>query len=172
MNRKFDLGLPHTQLYLTLGHGYGHVEVVIRNLIELEYNSNKPDIRITMQTGGDHGTSYAWNFGVDSVYGYLHANMLIEAAKIMKRIEKKFHGMTDDFGSPATYAEYCQRFLLAAGINTVFVRQERDHRAVDELPQLRVKQDAIELRNVITKMEQRCLMETDSTYRDQHRQTA
>lgn len=175
MTKKFDLSLPHAQVYVELGHGFGHVRACIRNLIGEGLNS-RPDIRVSMQTGntGDgHGESYAWKFGVDTSYELLNSSTLAEAAKVMKRIEKKMQSIGDEFGEPANYAEYVHRILVASGVDVVFVRKElRDHRNVDDLPMYNTKRDANTLRKTIAGMEHEMLMATDATYRNKHREAA
>lgn len=164
---KYDLSQPHALLYTEMSYGYGHVNICISKLIELDWLNQMPAIRISMQTGGGGSpASYAWRFGVEGGEP-MRAAILTECLKIMRRIEKRLEKFTNELGEPVDYAEFCHRILVASEVPVIFIRQElRDRRNIDDLPMLRPKRDGAEIRSIIANLEHKMLMETCAEYRD------
>lgn len=108
---------------------YGHmiVEIRLARSAGCPYRRLDGSIKISCQIGtdGDHEDMffkpYAQRYGFDARHGDGSLEELEIAVKVMRKIVKHMDKEYQTYGEPKTYADYCQRILVGAGVKNLIV---------------------------------------------------
>lgn len=124
-----DTSTSYAYAWLERSHGYGHMNVNIR-FAGPGYNRPGGCIKVTCQIGSGYEDSeqahtiYCEKYGFDQDMGNGSLEDLENAIKVMRRIKKHLGKMYDTYGNAKSYAEYCQRILMGAGVKKLIADRD------------------------------------------------
>lgn len=152
---------PYAYVFASIAYGYGHVNILVHDL----FSYNGPRLKIGCQTGGQHEKSYAWEYGLANDYSVIGEEDCHQGYLLLRRMNKVLAQQRDEFGPPATYAEFVIRALHAARIKDVYLNTDKGGRlsgneGIKGLPLLDSRKHADVIRAEITALEDGLLAAT------------
>jgi hypothetical protein len=127
IDKIIDGDAAYAYAYMTNSNGYGHMYLDIR-LAKPEYGPRtNAMIRASCQIGSSDGYApqheqvYAKKFGFRCTDDNYSLEELEAGVKVMRKVRKSMSKSEEQFGHADTFAEICQRVLLASGARALIV---------------------------------------------------
>lgn len=153
MRKRKGLEKAYAFAMASYEYGYGHVTIHVHELFE--YGSSAT-LKISCQTGGTLGGSYAWQHGLSNDMSVIGLAELKRGSALLQRAAKALSTRYAAEGEPTSFADYALRVLEGMGIHKLHVLESlnsRHYRELSELPTFDLWDDDRDARALLEKME-------------------